>query len=839
MRIFMAAIAVCLFLWALPLPVRAAEAIHGNVVLVCERGIARGDAFRTDVEFEFPVRQGNWPKEGWGYATWFSRGFHEAKLVKLAGEGDTLKLSLDVKVVGDHWVNGGRAKYEITVKWAGEKLSGSYTGSVVLDGAKGLNFPDPAQRAAAPPERKVNPAFLAKLTGEQPPKEAAPSGPRATEVSGKVTGRITAPWPELIKGHVPIQGGEHPRLIFRKAEMPRLKKLAAETPAGQAILAQAKAAGGRGPHEGDKFTTWPAVGYGFLYQMTGDRKHAEQARQIVDSTIFRNKMGRRGNSVTQDIHHGPRCQGLALAFDLCCDAWDEAYRLKCIDEVELRARELIVGKFEGQIMSGYNPNPWSNHNAIRVGCAALGALAVHGEKNSRGEVIDFTKELAVLARELREHYRTGLGKSGYCMEGGFYKVMTMQRGSVHGIHAMERAWGWKVLADLGDFDLVGYFMEASPGGTPGLAPVAWAVGLGTVPADMMPGIKYLHTRTVGLEGNRSFGIGHGLLAPYALATYPFDVEEKPPWESLRWAAPDENKGHYIIRPTWKDRSDIVLVMNLKCESLRGSWAADVGRSGPNMHLRLHGLGRLWLDGLYLPRAVGVSAFNPHQGAVITSQRMTKDRTLVIDMNTDRAYLMELPGGGQSRPQDFGGKAIVNLVYWPRPFVDFGIRGRRSMAIDCSGKSGSPLLVASVDRISLADVAAGPAAKPKELSEDEKKFQELLKKLGKGKPASRAAKEEGTVWSLPLARGAGPVDTAGRQFTIGAANGPNLAGVLVAPDKLNDGTAAASAKDGTYFVVFTLQDGAPPKFELQGAGLDAVVKVGGRKVRFAGDTLLLE
>jgi hypothetical protein len=43
----------------------------------------------------------------------------------------------------------------------------------------------------------------------------------------------------------------------------------------------------------------------------------------------------------------------------------------------------------------------------------------------------------------------------------------------------------------------------------------------------------------------------------------------------------------------------------------------------------------------------------------------------------------------------------------------------------------------------------------------------------------------------------------------------------------------------YFFIMTIQKGPPPKFEVQGQGLQARVKVGNRTVRFAQERLIIE
>jgi hypothetical protein len=763
------------------------EPLDGNVVLLLEGGLVRADGHQADIEFEFACRNGVWPERAWGYAMWYCRGHHQAVILNSETVDGTHKLVLDVLVSGDHWTKGGAAKYEVVMTRQGDRYTGNFRGNFTRGDVDQVLSP----RSSEPVATKATEATVS--------------------VEGKVRGRIDPVWPELVSNHVPIQDHEHPRLIFRRSEIARLRKRAVETAEGRAILERAKKILGHpGPREADKFTNWPAVGYGFLYQMTDDRQYADQARAIIERTMFDNPAGRRGQGISQDIHHGPRLQGFALAFDLCYDAWPEDFRAKCVDEIQIRTHELAAGRFEGHRMSGYNPNWWSNHNAIRVGGMVLGALAVLGERNSKGETLQDADYLLDLgARELRGHLLTGLGGSGYCIEGAFYKVMTMQRGFGHALHAYEKVKGERIDADtLGDFEMVGYLLEAPPGrAAPKLDPVYWTVGLSTVPEDMMPGVKWALDRAVGLKGDGSFGIQHSLLAPYAMANYPFEVEARHPNESLRWVAPDPRKGHWVFRPSYNDENDILLSFNLKAEIFKGSWAP--ARAGELSEMILHGFGRQWIAGQYLVMPVNFAARNTHHGADHTVWRQTKDRTVVMNMGLDRAYLAEIDRkvkDPEAYSRDKGGVGVIRLPYWGN-MVDFGIRATRSIALDCSGKCGAPLLVAIVDRLTASVPDAEKNISP-------------------------------TTWRLPLSGKAGPVTSNGNRFQVGETGGPTLSGVLLTPQSLRSSTMTAEG-EGDHFVVFTLQDGTPPEFQVTGKGLGAIVRVGDREVRYVEGSLQLD
>src|SRR5438045_145525 len=93
------------------------------------------------------------------------------------------------------------------------------------------------------------------------------------------TGRgAETPWPADVSGWVKPTPGEHPRLLFRKADLPELKKRAG-TPQGKAILKRLRFLldGKNGDtllppdqpaQTPGRFTIGHTAGYGLLYQLT-------------------------------------------------------------------------------------------------------------------------------------------------------------------------------------------------------------------------------------------------------------------------------------------------------------------------------------------------------------------------------------------------------------------------------------------------------------------------------------------------------------------------------------------------------------------------------------------
>ena len=114
------------------------------------------------------------------------------------------------------------------------------------------------------------------------------------------------PWPMDVPGHVAIQPGEHPRLLFRRSDLPELRERA-KTPEGQAILKRLRETlnGGDGESMPEnlgmqgqaskdgsgEFAQDPAgkvysishvAGYGFLYQITGGQRFSGPRDLAVD-----------------------------------------------------------------------------------------------------------------------------------------------------------------------------------------------------------------------------------------------------------------------------------------------------------------------------------------------------------------------------------------------------------------------------------------------------------------------------------------------------------------------------------------------------------------------------
>ncbi|GDY13390.1 hypothetical protein LBMAG53_22680 [Planctomycetota bacterium] len=121
---------------------------------------------------------------------------------------------------------------------------------------------------------------------------------------------------------------EHPRLFFRKSDLPTIRQRAA-TPEGKAIIAQVEQMLADELKYGYKYHKpgashsaygpWGA-GHALMYALTGDKRHADQSRRsTAGAPICVYPYG--GGGV-----HPYNIMATAIAYDLCYDAWPEDFR---------------------------------------------------------------------------------------------------------------------------------------------------------------------------------------------------------------------------------------------------------------------------------------------------------------------------------------------------------------------------------------------------------------------------------------------------------------------------------------------------------------------------------
>ncbi|MGD0899258.1 MAG: hypothetical protein ABR915_15585 [Thermoguttaceae bacterium] len=307
----------------------------------------------------------------------------------------------------------------------------------------------------------------------------------------------------------------------------------------------------------------------------------------------------------------------------------------------------------------------------------------------------------------------------------------------------------------------------------------------------------------------------------AFLSYPLGLKPAPVGTRLPrvWEAP--GLGYYVIRSGWGPDAFIAQVA-LKHQGISGWSGANAGT------YRLLGLGQEWATGptdryrsrqeeniVWLPEADLDDGARGHLTCFEAD-----DKTMVLSVDLNEVYERR----GRYWTTHFGHLRYPVLPQngekLPEPS---GITGMRSLAFDFSGQSGAPCLFVVVDRID------------------------------GGKDAKR-------LWLFqPPGNRSVSTDSRGFTVTCGAAS---LHGVFATPanpkvntdpvswDYVNSVGTNRGAKvhvsinavsvpgKDHYFFVGTVAAGKHPEAKVAGSGLDAVVSVGNRTVRFDGQKIVL-
>jgi hypothetical protein len=730
--------------------------LSGNIRITLKNGLWKPRAEKPvyqDITLDLVCEKNNCESEIWGHAAKFNHSDHDGtvELIHLDPPPAPLKkggvrginvlvdqvwrLQVNLNIRPDPWRPlEATANYQIDLMGNKNQLIGNYSGTF----------------------------------NEQP-------------VSGEIEAEIQPHWPKKISNHQPIQPREHPRLIFRQQQLPRLREKA-KTDYGQAILAQLKIAldseieyDGYKPNGG-----YHAAGHCFLSLLNNDRQAAETAWQIVEKSM--------NNPGPRLLEQAPIVAGIALAYDLCYHAWDEN-RLQKITSWLAQESHILI---EGMPDRGWNPNSWSNWSARARGAAGLATLAIMLEPpeffaQSNLEPTDSWRLLKISERNVKRLLKIGIGDRGFGTEGDHYTTEPLVLTIIPFLQAYQNVLGQDLISNSSaEWFLPQYIMRmvesngelsfpaygrhrAGPGGS------LFALGWETVPEKFLPAVQWFFQQHFGWQGDRSFGIGtYGPYeAAFALMGYRDDIVPKNPGEILGHVLVDEQKGFYVFRDRWQDSNDFVASIYLKQEPLKASWSfPDTGS------FRIWGLGGKWAK-------AGPSHPDPKNENVVAIANQPADAW----QDAKGAQLIFF----DSSPD---GSGVVSFRHY---------NWLRSFAVDYSGASGVPGLFVVVDKFD-----------PEDNQSDEK------------------------TWRMHTE---GDVSIQGQSFTIQSNSGSTMQATFVTPDGVNiafepeetGGVIRATGGD-EFFLVMTVQKGLPPEVEISGRGLNAQVQVGDRTISFQDEKI---
>jgi hypothetical protein len=426
----------------------------------------------------------------------------------------------------------------------------------------------------------------------------------AAEVPGET------PWPAEVKGFTAPKPGEHPRLLFRKADLPALKKKA-QTPEGKAILARLRklldGADGntmtrsfnpqKGPIAKDgsgkfaetaplgTYTFSHVVGYGLLYQLTGEKKYADLGKQCIEKALegYRDRDLRYAfKAPFGSLRAGPVLGLTAVGYDLCHDGWDEDFRKKVAgllanydeggNKKEINLATLVKGSMP----------PGSNHYGMQVGGAALALLAVRGDPGVDTKRIDAL--LQTSQKSMLRNLTEGFGDGGFFAEGDGTGSMSSHIVFLTALQAWKNAagkdfitprcnaqmmamkWVYLTVPRKGEMDF-----WPKRGGYPhnvwsrqGLSGGGYfGIGLGAVTREQKAALVWFYEHALkDADAKKDAPFDTVSVYPHhavcSFVNWPLDVKPRNPADVLPLAYRDTKWSFFACRNRWKDADDVVV-----------------------------------------------------------------------------------------------------------------------------------------------------------------------------------------------------------------------------------------------------------------------------------------
>lgn len=564
-----------------------------------------------DLVLYLGYKDGQWNKhvEGWAYKYWIEPGKmapsdrfynamdHEGVVTGAKTTGDRSLLTVEMTIHDDPWVTGGTATYTLDLKKDGAKFAGVFTG---------------------------------KFNGQ--------------DVKGAVAGQLREElWPAPVAGVKPFEPGEHPRIVFRKADLPALRARM-ETPEGKAIIARLKQQLGGGEAmptlfqtarsadgPGAKslpvgaFTLQHGMGFGLLYQLTGDKKYADLARQCVDKAVVENVRDR-DQRYSWDrpggkLRAGSSYAAIATAYDLCYDAWPEEYRRELAKKIQFKIvrgekpSEIEQVEVEGEDPSekamnepvngdlvfhtlGGTHTPLSNHYGAWNGGGGTALLAILRDPGTDDRLCELAHR--IFQRRAKRALEVGYGSAAFFYEGHHCGRLSANTGLTSYLQALRVAegkdfvknsphaqwlltkWIYEIVRHNGQLVNLQRGMYAAPTfGRTGLSGGGdFSQGFGILPEAHKPAVLWFYNHVICPGPEKDYdALVWPHRAVYAFVNWPIGMAEKNPAEVLPKYLRDHQAGYYIFRDRWSATGDDVVATMYVQQMLGHTKATDVKQPG--------------------------------------------------------------------------------------------------------------------------------------------------------------------------------------------------------------------------------------------------------------------
>lgn len=503
----------------------------------------------------------------------------------------------------------------------------------------------------------------------------------------------------------------HPRLAFTAADVPALRSLAAGAE-GQAILA---ALGKALAVEPDGITIGShAAGHALRHVLDLDAAEAQRSRAFVqramDGVAVHDSPPLWAAVDFKMIFRTKAAVDVALAYDLCRQAWPEDFRLKVALELQALARQFLKGGG-----AGFNDKPNSNWIGNTKAAAGFLAMAIAGDPGVDPDM----PQLADRARhDFFAYLDAAYGDRGWCCEGFNYLRYPMTTSGFQFLQALTLAEGRDVVAGTpAQWIMPLYVTQMVPGPGPSDAPYVpffglsypftgkdvsgfaqlfehtrWrsgdlAMGLGSASPAFQPAVLWTLHQIMGLDGDGTFDVHKPADAVYALANLARHTAtpSRNPGELLPRTLADRALGYFVFRNRWRDRDDFVAAITANARPRRGTYSFQDAGS-----FRIYGLGVRWADqasrkdrewsreagiNRALENVVLVPGANGWPGGKVTHHAEERDGSGTVTMDISGAYS--------------GGTGLNDAV-------PGDIKATRRFVVDYSGRCGAPALYVVVD-----------------------------------------------------------------------------------------------------------------------------------------------
>jgi len=419
-------------------------------------------------------------------------------------------------------------------------------------------------------------------------------------------------WWVPVKDFQAVNPGEHPRLLFRKSDLPELRAKA-RTPEGQAMIKHLERlldgksgdqmppaySDATGPYTLGKnkvytldtigvYTFGHVAGYGLLYQLTGEKKYAELGRKCFELALN----GQRDRDDRYSwvgpgggLRAGPVLGWYAVGYDLCYDGWDEQTREKfgkAIEQYHDRNQNPNSKKAVSlEALTGGTMPPYSNHFGMQVGGAALALMAINGEPWVNQDRIDSL--LKISESSMIRNVSEGFGDGGFYPEGDGTGSMSAFIAYLPAIPAWKNALGKDFVNTLHPniqmTVLKWFYLTIVRDGQPDFWPKRGAyphnvwdrklsgggyfgIGFGAVSDQHQSAMKWYYNHFMLPSDNKAGTPYEPSVYPQVLVSafvnWPVDLPEQNPAEVLPLCYRDSVHSFYAWRNRWQDENDIVI-----------------------------------------------------------------------------------------------------------------------------------------------------------------------------------------------------------------------------------------------------------------------------------------